>query len=222
MFDPFDDSGPNFREPVEPLPEAQKILLGLLSELPEEAQTLIGKIESDLTRLRDQAADEVAAVRNDAAFKIADIEAKADQRERAVLRHSMDQLEPLQKSLFRAGDLGAALATFVQTQALKARLNDVLPDPGNLLRFEQIGKSFCFRVQGKTGGPVWGTDVYTSDSHLATAAVHAGVVENGDEAVVKATMVDLTGQAIRGSMRHGVMTHDWGPYRVGYRLCRGE
>src|SRR5262249_31074425 len=62
---------------------------------------------------------------------------------------------------------------------------DVLPDPGNMTAHRQdLGKTFYFRVTGTTGAgsafseadvaAVWGTDVYTHDSSIAVAAVHAG------------------------------------------------
>ena len=50
---------------------------------------------------------------------------------------------------------------------------------------------------------MWGTDVYTSDSTLATAAVHAGVLQPGQTGVVKVTI--LPGQAAyQGSTRNSV------------------
>jgi hypothetical protein len=217
---PFGGQSPFGGPQPDQVPESQQILLGLLSELPDEARTLVDKIDKELTRSREQLAVETDAIREEANRKIASLEEKADERERTLFRHAMEQLEPLQRNLFRAGDLAAALATFVQIQALKAKLNAVLPDPGNLFRFQIVGKSFCFRVIGQVGGPVWGTDVYTADSHLATAAVHAGVVELGEEGIVKATLVTMAGQPIYGSMRNGVMSHNWPHYEVGYRLSR--
>src|SRR5262249_50411886 len=51
---------------------------------------------------------------------------------------------------------------------------NVQPDPGYLSNFQQhVGQSFYFRVTGAANGSVWGTDVYTTDSALAAAAVHA-------------------------------------------------
>ena len=41
---------------------------------------------------------------------------------------------------------------------------------------DPIGATYYFRVTGDTTGTLWGTDVYTGDSALATAAVHAGRV----------------------------------------------
>ena len=219
MF-PYDPHSPESGSPVEPIPEAQRILAGLLSELPEEARQLVEKIDGDIAKLREQTAEKIAALQDETAQKVAQLQDRQDQKERTMLKHAVEQLEPLQKDLFRSGDLGAALATFVKIQSLKSRAESVLPDPGNLRRFEQAGNTFAFRIVGQNNGPVWGTDVYTSDSHLATAAVHAGAVEVGEEGIVRATVVSLSGQRIFGSIRNGVQSMDWGPYPVGYRVTR--
>ena len=44
----------------------------------------------------------------------------------------------------------------------------------------EIGGRFYYLVTGDVDGPLWGTDVYTSDSSLAKAAVHAGLVKPGE------------------------------------------
>src|SRR5438094_473156 len=45
---------------------------------------------------------------------------------------------------------------------------------GNMMGYQnQIGIEVQLQVTGMLGGAVWGTDVYTLDSNLATAAVHA-------------------------------------------------
>jgi hypothetical protein len=202
------------------IPEAQNILQGLLAELPEEAQVLVDKVNREIARIQEKMDEEITQIREQAEKRTADAESKSEKRRKGILQHTVEQLEPLQKELFRNGELGKALAIFVLIQMLKARALNVLPDPGTLLQFEQIGKSFHFQVAGTTQGPVWGTDTYTSDSHLATAAVHAGALEAGEEGVVRVSVVDMSGIPVRGSMRNGVMTMDWGPYRVGYRLVR--
>src|SRR5947208_3174236 len=54
------------------------------------------------------------------------------------------------------------------------------PAPPNLMGYaNQFGKEFVFQVVGVQGQPVWGTDQYTLDSHVGSAAVHAGVVQVG-------------------------------------------
>jgi hypothetical protein len=202
--------------------EAQRILQALLAQLPREAQVLVDRVSQELRALQDKTAAEVARIREQAEAQVAEAESKAEKRRRALLLEAAEQLEPLQKELFRAGELGKALATAVQILALRGRAQDILPDPGTLQRYAQVGKSFHFLVAGETQGAVWGTDVYTADSHLGSAAVHAGVLDPGEEGAVRVSIVDMTGIAVRGSARNGVKSMDWGPYPVGYRVTRAE
>jgi hypothetical protein len=96
----------------------------------------------------------------------------------------------------------------------------VQPDPGTLAGLQgQVGKLFAFKVTGAITGAVWGTDVYTSDSTLATAAVHAGVVEVGKTATVKVRIV-APPPGFRGSNRNGVTTSDYGPWPGAYQIIK--
>lgn len=82
---------------------------------------------------------------------------------------------------------------------------------------ETPGTTYYFRLTGSTEGMVWGTDVYTGDSVLAAAAVHAGVVKDGESGIVKVTvMAPLT--QYQGSIRHGVTTHDFGRFGTAYKI----
>jgi hypothetical protein len=82
---------------------------------------------------------------------------------------------------------------------------------------DSLGASFYFRVTGAAEGSLWGTDIYTGDSALGVAAVHAGLVKPGERAVVKVTVVPpLT--AYKGSVRNGVVSHDFARYGSAYRL----
>jgi hypothetical protein len=82
---------------------------------------------------------------------------------------------------------------------------------------DTIGASYYFRVTGETDGTIWGTDVYTGDSALAVAAVHAGLVKPGQTAVVKVT-VETPLAAYQGSVRNGVASHDFARFGSAYRL----
>src|SRR5205807_2155099 len=74
------------------------------------------------------------------------------------------------------------------------------PDPGTMTGFRaEVGKSFVFQVTGSDSGSIWGSDVYTDDSNLATAAVHAGIIPVGQQGVVKVTV--LPGQESYTSVR---------------------
>lgn len=80
-----------------------------------------------------------------------------------------------------------------------------------------VGASYYFRVTGAGEGTIWGTDIYTGDSSLAVAAVHAGLVKPGDSAVIKVTVVPPL-NAYQGSLRNGVTSHDFARFGTAYRL----
>ncbi|HKA05750.1 MAG TPA: LCCL domain-containing protein, partial [Gemmataceae bacterium] len=94
----------------------------------------------------------------------------------------------------------------------------VLPDPGTAANLrEQVGKTLSFQLVGSADGPIWGTDVYTADSRLATAAVHAGVLKVGQRGVVRVTV--LPGMDLyQGKERHGVISNSYGSYPVSIRI----
>ena len=128
----------------------------------------------------------------------------------------------------------AALKSFQQDNALQitGKLDDltkkkleiadvtILPNPGNLTSFTDAvpGDTMLFKVTGKTsGGSVWGTDVYTTDSALALVVVHAGVLKEGEEGIVKVTFAP--GQSeYEGSSRNGVTSSSWESYEISYKV----
>lgn len=84
---------------------------------------------------------------------------------------------------------------------------------------DRVGAVYYFRVTGDTNGPLWGTDVYTGDSALAVAAVHAGLARPGATAILRVT-VEPPLRRYQGSTRNGVTSHDFGPFGTAYRLSR--
>jgi hypothetical protein len=93
-----------------------------------------------------------------------------------------------------------------------------LADPGTLTGYrDQVGKSLLFEVTGSNTGSVWGADVYTDDSSLATAAVHAGLLLPGQKGVIKVTI--LPGQDSYPSLtRSGVTSGAWGAWTGSFRV----
>ena len=90
--------------------------------------------------------------------------------------------------------------------------------PDNMVALgHQVGQTFYFRVRGQEVGCVWGTDVYTGDSALAAAAVHAGAVQLGETSVVKVTVEEPL-QQYSGSTHNGITSHSYGPYNTAYRV----
>lgn len=170
-------------------------------ELPEEAGTLVTQYRADEKAIMEEAEQKLVPKWNEL----------------------MRSLSALQSTYTKAGDLDAAVAIrdyikeLSMTRSLKGM--DVRPDPGNLktLGAMEVGKTYYFRVTGQSSGSLWGTDLYTTDSTLAVAAVHAGVAKVGVETVVKVTIV--AGQsAYTGTSRHGVNSSSWGAYDSSFTV----
>jgi predicted DNA-binding protein len=97
---------------------------------------------------------------------------------------------------------------------------DAQPDPGNLTAYHgRIGQTIAFRVTGAVGGTIWGTDVYTTDSRLAVAAVHAGIVKIGETGVVRVKIIPSP-PTFAGSIRNGVPSQAYGRYPAAYQILK--
>jgi hypothetical protein len=84
---------------------------------------------------------------------------------------------------------------------------------------ETPGAIYYFRVTGVIEGQVWGTDIYTRDSTIGAAAVHAGLLQPGETAVLRMTVVPSP-SSFPGSIRNGVTTNDYGTFPHAWTLSR--
>ncbi|MBI5330016.1 MAG: hypothetical protein HZB71_05320 [Betaproteobacteria bacterium] len=68
---------------------------------------------------------------------------------------------------------------------------------------------------GGSFGSIWGSDLYTDDSSVCTAAVHAGVLSqvHGGSVVIE---IRPGSSAYRGSARNGVSTANYGNWGGSY------
>ena len=82
-----------------------------------------------------------------------------------------------------------------------------------------IGKTLYARVVGAATSVCYGTDVYSDDSDLATAAVHAGLVREGEDALVRITILGAQ-RSLQGSLRNGVSSYAYGQWPGSFRLER--
>ncbi|QDU31738.1 LCCL domain protein [Anatilimnocola aggregata] len=99
---------------------------------------------------------------------------------------------------------------------------NILADPGNMRGHEaEIGKSFAFRVTGAQHGSCYGTDVYTTDSTIATAAVHMGLLKPGETGVLVATIIGSPAGFV-SSTRHGITSSQWSSYPAGFTLRKAK
>jgi hypothetical protein len=104
------------------------------------------------------------------------------------------------------------------TKAASTSNVKIEPDPGSPTAVAgQIGMVYYYRVTGIANGALWGSDVYTSDSSIATAAVHSGILKPGETGIVKVLIV-LTPNMFEGTSRNGVNSRPYGQYPGAYMV----
>lgn len=92
----------------------------------------------------------------------------------------------------------------------------------NALQYRDRGGPFtlsCPALMNDSFRPVWGTDVYTADSSICTAAVHAGAITTNGGAFTMEITAGLS--SYTGSERNGVSTANWGNYPTSFRFIAG-
>ncbi|RDJ20071.1 hypothetical protein DWF00_14845 [Bosea caraganae] len=82
---------------------------------------------------------------------------------------------------------------------------------------ESVGAIYYFRVTGVTEGQIWGTDIYSGDSIIGAAAVHAGLLKPGATAVLRVTVVTPP-EEFPGTERNGVTSTQYGRYQYAWTL----
>lgn len=80
-----------------------------------------------------------------------------------------------------------------------------------------IGDQITTTVTGRVEGFVWGDGIYTTDSDVGTAAVHAGVVRPGEARRVKVWIVPSPSR-FPEALANGVQTRPWGRYQAAFIL----
>lgn len=174
--------------------------------LPDDAAQLIKRFEQQEAEARREIEMALAKQREQLIKQLRDLQdryTKAGQLDEAVaIRDRVRQLE--------GGGMGTGGVTFTSIRAM--------PDPGNATGYrDRVGQSFLFDVTSGTSGSIWGTDIYTDDTAIATAAVHAGILPTGHRGVVRVTI--LPGQSsYEGSTRNGVTSLPYGPWEGSYRI----
>ncbi|HOX47101.1 MAG TPA: LCCL domain-containing protein [Myxococcota bacterium] len=124
------------------------------------------------------------------------------------------KLRALQDQYTRAGKLDEALAL----REAARQVSNVRQDPGNLsLSEKDIGRTYLYEVTGSTQGSVWGSEVFTSDSHLGTAAVHSGVLQPGQPGVVRVRVLGPQ-KSFMASTRNGVTSNAYGPWHISFTV----
>lgn len=145
---------------------------------------------------------------------------KPEERLQKIREKADAQLKTLQDKFCKDGKLDEAVAVRDLRRLLQHGVTNAQPDPGLLnAQAEEIGKVWYFEVVGDANQPTWGSDVYTTGSHLGATAVHAGVLANGQKGIVKVTI--LLGQnEYASTTRNGVTSQPWAIWGVSFKVER--
>lgn len=81
----------------------------------------------------------------------------------------------------------------------------------------ELGSSYIVSCPAGCGRYIFGTDVYTGDSSICTAAIHAGLIspQGGSVEVI----LEKGRPAYRGSTQHKISSNDYGSYSSSFRLA---
>jgi hypothetical protein len=172
---------------------------------------------------------EVQAIVREYEIQAAEIARKADAELQIARDKSMEKLRALRDTYTRAAKLDEAivvrdmlrgmevtwkapsttLSKAVVAAGVGVGLSEIQDDPGSFTNTTaKAGDVMYFKVTGADVGSLYGSDVYTSDSRLAKAAVHAGVLRFGETGVVKVTI--LPGRSTyEGSTRNDLTSSSW-------------
>jgi hypothetical protein len=149
----------------------------------------------------------------------AEIYEKAEADAKKGKEKILSELQKLQDSYCRDAKLDEAVAVRDVIRGFLDGGNTALPDPGNMVQTE-VGKVFYYNVTGATtGGTVYGGGIYVPGSTLSMTAVHAGVLKDGQQGVVKVTI--LPGQqTYAGTTRHGITSTTFGANTASFKVER--
>lgn len=137
---------------------------------------------------------------------------------KASYRHSSPN-ENADNRFRNMGDLGYRV---VIGKILQAPEHTPRPEaPTRLLALRGSHQTtFKLDVVGHDMCPVWGSNPYTDDSCLATAAVHAGAVRSGERGTITVTLLPGL-PAYEASMAHGIQTKPYGAWSHAFRIENG-
>lgn len=87
----------------------------------------------------------------------------------------------------------------------------------------RTGQRFTFQCPpgGPASGRLWGTDLYTDDSSICTAGVHAGVItlDGGGNVTIE---IRPGADSYRGTTRYGIGSKDYGSYAGSFIVVGGR
>ena len=154
--------------------------------------------------------------------EVAEIVKKAEADLKKRREQAAGELKRVQDQFCKEAKLDEAVAVRDLIRTIRDGVK-VLPDPNTIDNpVTDIGKVFYYEVTGLNQGQmIWGSDVYTTGSHVGMAAVHCGLLNPGQKGIVKVTI--LPGQIMYfATTRNGVTSQPYGQWDVSFRVERAH
>jgi hypothetical protein len=168
--------------------------------MPEDAAILLTGLEAESTLVEQEYKSKIRAIREEA----------------------IAPLKTLQSNLSQSGQLSPAVQARDAIQYLSKGYLHPVKIKSSLMELQPvIGKTYFIEITGRNEGSIYGTDYFTADSNVPSAAVHSGLVQVGETTVLK--LIVLSAQtSFLGSNRHAVASSNYGPYWMAYKLERTD
>lgn len=157
--------------------------------------------------------------------EIAALRAKANKETEENKKALVVELQRVRATLEKEEKHNEARAVAARIRSITSPVPRAVDAPANMTGYvanaANLDNPFIFRVVGRLeGGTVWGSGPYTSDSDICKAAVHAGMVGNGEPGLIKVTLISTAGIDFAGSNQNGVVTSAYTAWPNGYRIER--
>ncbi len=128
----------------------------------------------------------------------------------------------VETGLFGEQQLRLIMLRRISDGSADEQIDNVLPDPGSLSGYQQqVGKTFYFRlasaIANNRNTNVWGTEIYTLDSSLSRAAIHAGLLKPGETKVIGVTIMGPQ-QSFVGSVQNGITSSNYAAFPGGFKF----
>jgi len=204
------------------MPAARLMFLGLVLILSAAAPTRAEGIPADAEKVLKEYEANLAKIQAQSEADLKAIQKKSEADQQAAYDKCKAALKEVQDAYTKAAKLDEAIAVRDRIAALKpGTRGDVMKDPGSMNGYGgEIGRVLFIETVGSTSGTLYGSDFYTCDSAVSLAAVHGGVLKEGEKGIVKVTIIEPQ-SSFKGSGKNGVVSREWfGANLAAYKVER--
>ncbi len=199
--------------------EASNLLVGLKEKAYPALRRAAGGADAEVVKRAEEVMEKIRGLVPEAKLAVPEFDTIVTNDSKFTGKITTQQLKAKSVSL---GDMTLKLAdltTLTMGPTVDEReLANARPAPASMTELQnEVGKTFLFKVTGAAGSTLWGTEMYTLDSGLATAAVHMGIVKVGETGYVRVTILGPSANFV-GETRNGITSNPYQTYPGAYKI----